>query len=66
MNYWCDNVDKILLANEQPILVDAGAVNREPMENFAHKVYDNFHARRKAQDAIDADAEDMHELFELE
>ena len=66
MNYWCDNVDKILLANEQPILVDAGAVNREPMENFAHKVYDNFHARRKAQDAIDADAEDMQELFELE
>ena len=66
MNYWRDNVDKILLANEQPILLDAGTVNREQMENFAHKVYDDFHARRKAQDAIDADAEDMQELFELE
>ena len=66
MNYWRDNVDKILLANEQPILFDAGTVNREQMENFAHKVYADFHARRKAQDAIDADAEDMQELFELE
>lgn len=36
------------------------------MENFAYKVYDDFHAHRKAQDAIDADAEDMQELFELE
>ena len=66
MNYWRENVDKILLANEQPILLGAGSVSSAQMENFAHKVYDDFHARRKAQDAIDADAEDMQELFELE
>lgn len=66
MSYWRENVDKILLANEQPILLGAGSVSTAQMENFAHKVYDDFHARRKAQDAIDADAEDMQELFELE
>ena len=48
------------------ILLGAGSVSTAQMENFAHKVYDDFHARRKAQDAIDADAEDMQELFELE
>ena len=66
MSNWRENVDKILLANEQPILLGAGSVSTAQMENFAHKVYDDFHARRKAQDAIDADAEDMQELFELE
>ena len=36
------------------------------MEEYAHKTYDEFHARRKAQEALDADAEDMRELFDLE
>ena len=66
MNYWRDNVDKILLANEQPILLGAGTVSATQMEEFAHKVYDEFHARRKMQEALDADAEDMQQLFELE
>ena len=66
MNYWRDNVDKILLANEQPILLGAGTVSTTQMEEFAHKVYDEFHARRKMQEALDADAEDMQQLFELE
>ena len=66
MNYWRDNVDKILLANEQPILLGAGTVSTTQMEEFAHKVYDEFHARRKMQEALDADVEDMQQLFELE
>ena len=66
MNYWRDNVDKILLANEQPILLGAGTVSATQMEEFAHKVYDEFHARRKMQEALDADVEDMQQLFELE
>lgn len=66
MDYWRENVDKILFANEQPLLMGKGSVGNEQMEAFAHQVYDDFNARRKAQDAIDADAEDMQELFELE
>ena len=66
MDYWRENVDKILDANEQPILLGKGNVRNEQMEAYAHKVYDDFNARRKAQDALDADAEDMRELFELE
>lgn len=66
MDYWRENVDKILVANEQPLLMGKGSVGNEQMEAFVHQVYDDFNARRKAQDAIDADAEDMQELFELE
>jgi hypothetical protein len=66
MAYWKDNVDKILIANEQPLLLGKGNVSKEQMETFANAVYEDFNARRKAQDAIDADAEDMRELFELE
>ena len=66
MSYWKENVDKILLANDQPLLLGKGSVGNEQMEVYAHAVYDDFHARRKAQDALDADAEDMQELFELE
>lgn len=66
MSYWKENVDKILLANDQPLLLGKGSVGNEQMEAYAHAVYDDFHARRKAQDVLDADAEDMKELFELE
>ena len=66
MSYWKENVDRILLANDQPLLLGKGSVGNEQMEAYAHAVYDDFHARRKAQDALDADAEDMQELFELE
>lgn len=66
MGYWRENVDKILLANEQPLLLGAGTVSTAQMEEYAHKTYDEFHARRKAQEVLDADAEDMRELFELE
>lgn len=66
MSYWKENVDKILLANDQPLLLGKGSVGNEQMEAYAHAVYDDFHAHRKAQDALDADAEDMQELFELE
>ena len=66
MNYWRENVDKILVANEQPLLGNAGTVSNQVMEDFAHKVYVEFDARRKQQDAIAADAEDIQQLLELE
>ncbi len=66
MDYWRENVDKILVSNEQPLLTGKGSVSNAQMEEYANKVYDDFNARRKLHDALDADAEDMQELFELE
>lgn len=66
MDYWRENVDKILISNEQPLLTGKGSVSNAQMEEYANRVYDEFNIRRKSQDALDADAEDMQELFELE
>ena len=66
MDFWRENVDKILVSNEQPLLVGNGSISNKRAEQFAEQTYDDFHARRKQLDATRADEEDMHELLELE
>lgn len=65
MDYWRENVDKILVSNEQRLLSGSGSVSNAQMEEYANRVYDEFNAIRKAEAAIEADAEDLQELFEL-
>lgn len=66
MNFWRENVDKILLANDQPLLANAGQISKEHKDEYAWRVYEEFNARRKRKDAINADREDMEQLKELE
>lgn len=66
MDFWRENVDKILVSNEQPLLVGNGSISNKRAEEFAEYTYDDFHARRKQLEATRADEEDMHELLELE
>ena len=66
MDFWRENVDKILVSNEQPLLVGNGSISNKRAEQFAEQTYDDFHARRKQLDATRADEEDMRELLELE
>lgn len=66
MNFWRENVDKILLANDQPLLANAGQISKEHKDEYAWRVYEEFNARRKRKDAINADSEDMEQLKELE
>lgn len=66
MGFWRENVDKILLANDQPLLTNAGQVSKERKDAYAWRVYEEFNTRRKRQEAIDADREDMEQLKELE
>lgn len=66
MKFWRDNVDKILSSNDQPILANAGTVGKEQKDAFAYRVYEEFNARRKRRDAIEADRMDMAQLKELE
>ena len=47
MDFWRENVDKILLSNDQQLLVGPGSVSNLQMESFVHKVYDEFDKRRK-------------------
>lgn len=66
MKFWRENVDKILASNDQPILANAGTVGKEQKDAFAYRVYEEFNARRKRRDAIEADRMDMAQLKELE
>lgn len=66
MDFWRENVDKILTSNDQVLLVGNGSVSNKQMEVFAGHIYDEFHARRKQLEVIQADEEDMNELLELE
>lgn len=66
MDFWRENVDKILVSNEQPLLVGNGSISNKRAEELAEHIYDDFHTRRKQLEATRADEEDMQELLELE
>lgn len=66
MNFWRENIDKILLSNDQRLLPNAGTISKEQKDEFAYQVYEEFNARRKRKEAIEADREDMEQLKELE
>lgn len=66
LEFWRNNVDRMLAFNDQPILEGAGSVSRENMEKVAHQRYDEFDQKRKTSEARLADEEDLKELEQLE
>ena len=64
MDFWRENIDKILLSNDQKLLGGAGSVSNIQMESFVRNVYDEFDKRRKQLDAEEADREDMLDLLD--
>lgn len=66
LEFWRNNVDRMLAFNDQPILEGAGSVSRENMERIAHQRYDEFDQKRKTSEARLADEEDLKELEQLE
>ncbi len=65
LSYWRDNVDKLLTFNEKPVLSTPGRVSHVQMEAQVHARYELFDARRKAEQAIAADAHDLEELKQM-
>lgn len=63
--YWRDNVDKLLAFNEKPLLAGTGRISHAQMEKQVSAVYEEFDARRKAEQAIAADAQDLQELNDV-
>jgi hypothetical protein len=66
MNFWRENVDKIILLNDKKILQDKGSVGNAQMGEHVEKVYEKFNAERKIFDANEADMQDIEELKLLE
>jgi len=66
MDFWRENVDKILELNDKQILNHKGKISNKEMEKLVSKIYDNFDKKRKQYEAELADKEDIKELEELE
>jgi len=66
LDFWRSNVDKMLAFNDQPILQGAGSVSRERMEQLAHERYEAFDQKRREAERIQADADDLKEIEQLE
>ncbi len=66
LDYWRQNIDRLLEFSEQPVLHGPGMVNHEDMKSIAHQHYETFDSKRRQSETLDADAEDLKAIEELE
>jgi len=66
LDFWRDNVDKILEFNEKPLLKGKGKISKAVMEQKVREIYQLFDKKRKEYEAKQADLDDLAELTQLE
>lgn len=55
MEFWKENVDRIIEFNDKRLLKNKGNVSKSQMEEIALQIYEEFNAKRKALEAEKAD-----------
>ena len=66
MDFWRENIDKIIEFNDKKLLKDNGSISNEQMKKMVEKVYETFDNKRKKQEAVEADYVDLEELKQIE
>jgi hypothetical protein len=66
LDFWRQNVDRLIEFSDRPVLQNAGNISAEQMRNIAHERYETFDAKRRNAEAVEADAEDIQALEEIE
>ncbi len=66
LDFWRQNVDKMLAFNDRPVLKGPGKLSHDEMKAIAQERYEAFDANRRAAEAIDADAEDLRQIEDLD
>lgn len=66
LDFWRKNLDKMLDFNDQPILEGAGTISHEQMTAIANQRYAAFDDQRRQQERLQADADDLKEIEQLE
>jgi len=66
LDFWRCSVDRMLASNDQPMLDGPGSVSHEAMKTIANERYDDFDAKRRQQEALSADADDLKAIEDLE
>ncbi len=62
MSFWKTNVDRMLEFNDKNILDNAGQISNALMEETIKAVYEQFDAKRKAYQALEADKLDIEDI----
>jgi hypothetical protein len=65
IDFWRNNVDKILTLNDKPLLQGGGTISNAQMEKMIEKIYQSFDTKRKNEEARQADAQDLEEIKKL-
>jgi hypothetical protein len=66
LNFWRENVDKILEFHDKNILTSSGSITNTEMKKQVKLIYEQFDQRRKITDANNADEMDLEELEAIE
>ncbi len=66
MQFWQENVDKILKFQDKKILTNTSSISNALMEKRVREIYTEFTKIRKEHEALKADQNDMEELKKLE
>jgi len=66
MDFWRENIDRIIEFNDKKVLQGHGSVSHPKMVKVADAVYETFDANRKVIEAKQADVDDMEELKQIE
>jgi len=57
--FWKNNVDRVLEFNDKDVLLHAGSISHQQMEEKVKSIYEEFNERRKQAEAKEADLEDL-------
>jgi hypothetical protein len=66
LDYWQNNLDKMLEFNDQMVLQGGGHVSHDDMKQVIQERYDEFECQRRRAEALAADDEDLRLLEALE
>jgi virulence protein len=66
IDFWRENIDKIIAFNDKELLKGNGSISNEQMKKLVGKVYEEFDAKRKRFEAQQADLYDLKELETIE
>ena len=66
MDFWRENIDKIITFNDKELLKGNGYISNEQMKKLVGKVYEEFDTKRKQFEAQQADLYDLKEIEDWE
>jgi hypothetical protein len=59
IDFWKENVDRIIQMNDKNILKHKGSISHKKMEEKVNKIYEKFNQKRKKEEVKNADLEDL-------